>query len=330
MKRILVNDQKMNGLSWYRVQGVFTYLEKDMPDVKFGYSDEKFSWREMLHWDIMHFNRATGKPALEALSNIKALGKQVWLDWDDNIFEIDEHHQHSQYFNNDDNRKITIEIIKIADVITVTTNYLKSIIEPYNSNVIVIPNSYNDDIFPFRDMTNVTRDKIVLWRGSHFHRHDLFDFKDYLTPAIERNNKYTWAFMGDDPWFIRNEKTTKSIRYIPPKDAIGFYYDLYKAKPLVVHVPLKDSTFNLAKSNIAMLEAILAGTVTISPNTEEWVHKGNVTYKNRQEYADKLEAFIYSSDAYITKHYNQLVEEVKDKFLLSKNNELRKEIIRNL
>ena len=97
MKRVLINNQKMNGLSWYRVQGVFTYLEKEMPEVKFGYDDPNFTWREMLNWDIVYINRASGKGSLEALSNIKNLKKKLWLDFDDNIFYLDKKHQHHDY-----------------------------------------------------------------------------------------------------------------------------------------------------------------------------------------------------------------------------------------
>lgn len=329
MKRVLINNQQMNGLSWYRIQGVFCYLEKEMPEIKFGYSDEKFTWREMLNWDIIHFNRANGKQALEAITNLKMLKKTIWLDFDDNVFELDEQHQHHGAYN-DEVKSINKEVFKLADVITVTTQYLKDILSEYNKNVIVIPNSYNEEIFPFRDMTKVNRDPIVLWRGSNFHRHDLFEYKDQIYNSIKNNDKFVWAFFGDDPWYFRDKYTSKQIKYIPPRDGVIYFNELYNAKPLVIHVPLKFDNFNLAKSNIAMLEAVLAGTVVIAPDTPEWQHEGVIRYKDAEDYRNKLEGFIYSSNEYITKHYNLLVEQVKDKFLLSKNNELRKEIIKNL
>jgi hypothetical protein len=330
MKRVLVNNQKMNGLSFYRVQGVFAYLEQEMPEIKFGYDSPDFSWREMLHWDIVYFNRASGKESLEALNNIKALKKRIWLDFDDNTFYLDKKHQHHDHYAKSETTEIFKKILAVADVVTVTTNYLKSIFEEYNSNIIVIPNSYDERMFPFRDMGNIERPKVVLWRGSNFHRHDLFQFKEQLIKITSENKNFTWAFMGDDPWFIKNDENENVIKYIPPSDAIKYYYELYNNSPLLVHVPLKNDEFNLAKSNIAMLEAVLAGTTVLAPKTEEWEHNGVFTYTSEKDYYEKLQALIYSSDTYITKHYNLLVEEVKDKFLLSKTNELRKEIIRNL
>lgn len=319
----------MNGLSWYRVQGVFAYLEKEMQDVKFGYSNDSDTWREMFHWDIIYFNRAFGVQALEVLRNLKLLKKQLWLDYDDNIFNLDKQHQHYETYIDKTTIEANKEIIKLADVITVTTVFLKDLLSEYNTNIIVIPNSYNDHIFPFRDMSDIVRDDIILWRGSNFHRHDLFDFKDQIS-EITKDSRLKWVFMGDDPWFIKTTENEKNIIYIPPSDAVSFYKDLYKSKPFLLHVPLKNDDFNLAKSNIAMLEAILAGTTILAPKTHEWEHDGVFTYTDKHDYLEKLRALSYSTNTYIEKHYKLIVEEVKDKFLLSKTNELRKEIIKNL
>lgn len=330
MKRVLINNQKMNGLSWYRVQGVFTYLEKEMPEVKFGYDDPNFTWREMLNWDIIYINRASGKAGLEALNNIKNLKKKLWLDFDDNIFYLDKKHQHHDYYANNETIETFKKLLALADVITVTTNYLKSIFKEYNENIIVIPNSYDERMFPFRNMNNIERNNVILWRGSNFHRHDLYQFKEKIIKLTSENKKFIWAFMGDDPWFIKNDNNESVIRFIPPSDAMKYYNDLYNNSPLLVHVPLKNDNFNLAKSNIAMLEAVLAGTTVLAPKTEEWEHNGVFTYDSEEDYYEKLQALIYSSNSFITKNYNLLVEEIKDKFLLSKTNELRKEIIKNL
>jgi len=329
MKRILINNQQMNGLSWYRVQGVFSYLEKEMDNVVFSYTKDSDTWREMFRWDIVHFNRAFGVQSLEVLRNLKLLKKQIWLDFDDNIFKLDKQHQHYNAFLDNNAIEANKEIIRLADVVTVTTKFLKDLFAEYNDNIIVIPNSYNDHIFPFRDMSNTVRNNLIVWRGSNFHRHDLYDFKDQIT-EVTKDSRFKWVFMGDDPWFIKTNDNENNILYIAPKDAVAFYKDLYTASPLLFHVPLKNDDFNLAKSNIAMLEAVLAGTTILAPKTEEWEHDGVFTYTSKEDYLTKLKALSCSTNTYIEKYYNLLVEEVKDKFLLSKNNNLRKEIIRNL
>lgn len=330
-----LDNTKLNGVSWYRLQGVFFYLLKDLPNVIIESLKGNESWHDIMQYDAFYFVRAQGQQSLDAIRNLKRLGKTIWLDYDDDIFNVKLQHPSHNVFSNEQLQNTIKEIIKLGDVVTVSTHYLREQLLPYNSNIIVIPNSHNDYIFNFK--TNHVRNTDILWRGSRFHNYDLYPYKQEFTELNEANT-CNWVFASEEkPWFYMkdddgspaNTEFNKKIIHVGAVEVVKYLFDLYAYNPLVVHVPLAFVEFNLSKSNIALLEAALSGTTAVVPRTAEWMLNGALNYSNNQEYKELIQNVI-NGEIDVNKNYQYLIEDIMDRFALSKNNKLRLEILKNM
>ena len=324
---------KMNGLSWYRIQGVFFHLKKLVPGLEIESLKGNEGWHDVMQYDAFYFSRSQGDNSLEAIRNLKKLKKIIWLDYDDDIFTVKAQHPSAKVFNNLQLQNSVKEILKLANVVTVTTEHLKTKLLPFNSNIIVIPNSHNDIIFNFKK--NHIRTTDLLWRGSQFHNYDLYPYKPQVSRLIESNSN-KWVFVGENPWFYMrdddgseaNTTFNSKIIHIPAVEVTKYLFDLHAYSPMMVHVPLAFAEFNLSKSNIAILEAAISGTTAIVPNTPEWLLSGALNYSNNEEYESLLQQVI-NGEIDIDKNYQLLIEDIMDRFCLSKNNLLRAEILKN-
>lgn len=328
-KRLVLTNLKMNGLSWYRLQGVFKYVAEAVSNLEITFTDDKDTWHTIFQNDIYYIPRPNGQQYLQNIATLKGLKKTVVIDWDDDFMSLPKHHPSYRHFNNPQTIKANIESIKMADVVTVSTQYLKDLLSPYNENVILIRNAFNDNMFSFKKNPQRTSD--IYWRGSQFHRGDIFSFIDEMSELIAKNS-VKWVFNGSDdfwPLLIKIPEHSGKIHHQPPADVIQYMYFLSKYNPLLVHIPLEDNKFNKSKSNIGLIEACLAGTIPVCPNWEEWRLDGALNYDNPKEYFDLISNVI-KGEIDVEKQYNQLVESIKDSLILSKENQKRIELFKNL
>ena len=323
-------DLKMNGLSYYRNQGVFYYVSKALPNLEMSFAGDKDTWHNTFMNDVYYINRPMGQQHLNTIRHLKSLKKIVIIDWDDTPFSLPVTHPSYRAYSSKQMMDANVEILKLADVVTVSTQELVEVMKPFNSNIVLIRNAFNDYLHDFK--VNPTRKSDVFWRGSQFHRHDLYAFKDEMAKLIIENDN-NWVFNGgDDHWFLHNEtlEHARKIQHLPPRDVINYMSMLSNYSPLVVHVPLENNKFNKSKSNIALLEGALSGTTAVCPDWEEWsMLDGALTYSDQEGYLKLMEA-IFRGEIDINKEYETLVTSIKDKLVLSKENKKRIELFKNL
>lgn len=328
-KKLRVINLKMNGLSWYRSQGVLRYIENEVPNLEITFTGDSDSWHDLMMQDIYYMPRPQGSRYLQNIYALKNLKKSIWIDWDDDFMSLPTHHPSYRAYSNPNELKATIEIIKLADVVTVSTKYLLDLLKPYNENILLVRNAFNDYFHEFKKTPIRTSD--IYWRGSQFHRGDLYSFKDQMSSLIEANSN-RWVFNGgDDFWFLHLDSKDHigKMHHEPAKDVISYMSMLTKYNPLLVHVPLEDNKFNRSKSNIALIEACLAGTIPVCPDWEEWLLDGALNYSNASDYLTLIQNVI-RGEVDIEKQYSLLVESIKDTLVLSKENKKRIELINNL
>ena len=308
-RKLTVTNLKMNGLSWYRSQGVLGYLQDVIPNLDIDFTGDKDTWHNLFMGDIYYIPRPQGRQYLNNIVAIKKLKKKIWIDWDDDFMSLPKHHPSYAVYNNIEEMKATLESIKLADVVTVSTQYLKDLLTPYNSNIILVRNAFNDYFHTFKESPKRNTD--IYWRGSQFHRGDLYTFKDQMRNLIT-NHPNKWIFNGgDDHWFLHLETKEHSTKIIhePARDVITYMEMLTMYNPLVVHVPLEDNKFNRSKSNIALVEACLAGTIPVCPDWEEWQLGGALNYSTPQQYEDLIKQSI-NGDIDIESNYKLLVDSI--------------------
>lgn len=311
--------------SFYRAAGPFSQLRKIM-DIELKLP-RQISWSDILLCDAVFSLRPCSPEHLKLICAAKDLKKPVWVDFDDDFSSIPKANPASKVYNNDKVQSCVKDCISLADIVTVTTGFLKERLAILNKNIVVVPNAIDTDILPPRQKES---NQVVLWRGSATHDEDL---NFYTTEIVEIAKKYpnmSFEFLGFPFWNTMNQMPKENTKILSPVDIPVYFHALSTIRPKVMQVPLMDSPFNRSKSNIAYLEGCYGGAVTLAPDWNEWRHPGCVGYKSKDDYWYQLEQIIQMSPSDAMSASASGWEYILDTLTLSKVNKIRKEILENL
>lgn len=323
-----------DGTSFYRAYGIFPNLHKKMGrNLDVTTFRGGFTWADVGSFDVLFLQRPMTEQIMKLATYAKSLGVKVWTDFDDNLFELPP--ESRAFFDfHDEVRKVMMRILQVSDVVTVSTPALKEYFELYKvKNIEVVPNALNDDWFtPAREHNATSKD--IVWRGSETHVADLIYFNEQITRAIG-NTDDTFHFLGYLPFLVAHQFETyaKGLCGTPemrvhahkPEDIKIYHENLQSIAPRLMHVPLIGNALNIAKSNIAWIEATFAGAVCIAPKWAEWEKPGVLTYSSQEEF----ESLLTSTMNY-TKEWEKSMEYIKKNLLLSHVNEQRATILERL
>jgi len=329
MKLLVVTVNKNDSTSFYRANGVLGDLKKQMPleITSINYTDMlDWTWATFIMFDVIFMQRPFREVGFQIAQFCRNLNIPLWIDYDDNLLDIPKDNKSYAVYGNDIVKKNIIETIKLANVVTVSTNALKEVLKAHNPNIRVIPNAFNDHIFNYRSQTIRKRGNLMLWRGSDTHNLDIYTYKDQINEMQSLFTNCVFAYCGFNPFFI-NETSNK--RHFKTIDPIQYFKQIYGWSPMAMQVPLADSIFNRCKSNIAWIEGSFAGAVCLVPDWEEWQMPGTVRYSNPAEYGEKMKLLLNNNFNY--RKYNDLSwEYIMDNLTLSKVNGQRIEILKGL
>jgi len=296
IKLLAVTPMEFDGTSYYRAHGVFPDLVKQMGNqlqiIKYkGDFGQAYNWSDLINFDILFLQR----PSLDAAKRMrltqycKDLGIKVWIDFDDNLFDLP---RENRMFDDvtPQIKQDMITLIKLADVVTVSTKALKEFFATIGVVAEVVPNALNEDCTPMAKGYNSSNKEQVLWRGSETHQGDLYfnGVQNFICDAIEKRENTHWHFMGYDPWYITSFFDKDKITCAKAEDIMVYFKNLQKLKPNLLHFPLMVNSLNLCKSNIAWIEATSVGATIIAPDWEEWQRPGVINYKSFEHYGELL------------------------------------------
>jgi hypothetical protein len=335
IKLLAIHPMEFDGTSYYRAHGIFPNLIKQFNhqlriDKYQGDFGRGYNWTDLQYYDILFLQR----PCLDAAKRIrlvnycKDLGIKIWIDFDDNLFDLPNENRLQEDVTNEI-RKDMVTILKLADVITVSTKALKEFFATLGLVTEVVPNALNEDITPMAEDYNtpLIGDPIkLLWRGSDTHQGDLYYSQNEIFKAIDIRQNTHWHFMGYNPWFITNGMEKGHYTYHKSEDLMIYFRNLRKVKPQLVHFPLMPNALNFGKSNIAWIESTAAGAVIIAPDWEEWRKTGVINYTSQEHYGELLTRSL-DGDAELWK---QSRDYIMENLTLDKVNEQRVRIIERL
>lgn len=262
----------------------------------------------------------------------KHYGKPVWVDFDDDLFSIpEENHVHPLYASKA-TRDNVAQAAANADIVTVSTEFLKTQIELHSGskNVQVIPNAHNDYVYSMNRSLYPRDYRVVMWRGSDTHLGDLSRYSEDLIKAIRTHTEWKWVFVGWNPYFITKYLRKDNFTYFPPTSIHRYYESLMHIQPDLHIVPLADCTFNRSKSNCAWLEGTWAGAAVLGPDFDEWRKPGLSTYVDARGITEEFDRMFGLSHKKLQQHRKYSVEYIKENLLLSKVNLKRKKILKDL
>ena len=316
----VASSSAVDATSWYRSYGPLNALK-----LKHGISLNRLSqvtWAELGCSDVLFLQRPHAPEHIALIKLAKSIGVKVWCDYDDLLCSLTPDNPAFDYFGQFSSN--IMFAIQNADWITVSTQFLRDEYFKHNKNISVVPNAWNDIIHPKPFNNDKKRQTLgprsVFWRGTDTHIKDLHDVRDEIKALSKLS---AWSYMGFCPWFLRD-----TGQKINPLDIVTYMDFMQRTQFSVVVVPLHDSPFNRAKSNIAWIEGTVAGAVCVAPDFAEWKRPGVINYSSSLSFSDAVEeALLRSSDG----AYNAMSRAfVDENLMLSKVNFKRLEVLEKL
>lgn len=283
-----------DGTSFYRGIGPLGRMKKDYCGLEVIMA-KRAVWTEPALADVAFIQRGCSNQHLEFATLAKEWGLPVWADYDDDLFQVPEENPAYQMYSQPEVQHAAIEIIRLADVVTVTTDELKRKLSAWNKNVIVIPNAIDEKMLRYRAELPRRENFTILWRGGPTHRRDIETVSPEIIDVVAASNA-TIFFQGYRPKRLQEALGPKcqAKGWIPFSSYFRFIHDV--VRPNLTIVPLEDTAFNRSKSNIAWIESCFAGAPALAPDWEEWHRPGVITYSSPADFKEKLNWAIQNPD----------------------------------
>jgi hypothetical protein len=271
--------------------------------------------------DMVFMQRPFNDDHAKTAERVKSLGIPLWVDYDDDILSVPTTNLAFPAYLPLNIKKNIAYCLTVASAVSVSTNALYRSYNRFNDKIFIIPNAYDKRYHgEFLEKSEMA----VVWRGGWSHLPDLYEEKENIIKAANSiaGKKYTWVFVGADPWFITDHVKHNMIMTggVPFKD----YYDgLKKINPRLSIFPLRKTQLNICKSNCSWIETTAAGAVMVAsqdfpefrrPGVIQGFGKGFLELledgvKNELE-GLKLEATTYIKDELSIERVNQQRERV--------------------
>lgn len=301
------------------------------------------AWEWLVQSDAVFLQRPFDRLHIEACVTARMFNRPVWLDWDDDLTVVSRHNPQYHKFPPAEMRQRMARLLMLADVVSVSTEQLRDraldlVFSPDTPKAVrdemdrgkvrVIPNACH---WAFNESP---RQKRVVWRGGTSHNEDVLEFLPVIR-EVSRLPQYVdwkWTFLGNPPPQVYDAILPGNLDEPGYVDSAHMYMSAFGyLGPWLAIVPLKDTLFNRAKSNLAWLEATCAGALTLAPDWPEWRRPGVVLYKDPKDFGTQLKLGLDAFNA--TRLSGNVIVSRKwlvDNLTLERVNAARWEIIRKI
>jgi hypothetical protein len=287
-------------------------LDIDVTNIK-----NEISWLELSGSDIGFMQRPY-TPQHVAVAKLIKQQMPLWIDFDDLLTAVPESNPSYITYAADKTHESIARLVHLADVVTVSTEALKTYLG--REDIRVIPNAYNDYRLPTERNVVKRKGKIVLWRGTNSHAGDITAHKDAINALIKHNPDTRFIFVGSIPWML--DLSAENMDHVAAQTMYEYFQLVDELAPDMMIVPLEDNVFNQCKSNIAWIETARNGTTVVAPLWGSWAAPGVCGYTD--------DFFTTANDALNNGGKDWAGwDYVKENLLLSKINELRAEVVRD-
>ncbi|PWB82181.1 MAG: hypothetical protein C3F08_00250 [Candidatus Methylomirabilota bacterium] len=279
--------------------------------------------------DILVCQRQLSDDVLEFGREQKALGKTIIYELDDDFWHLPVKNPAYQYYQAGGLARLA-GFIRAADVVTVSTEPLKRVVDTMHDRVVVLPNAVDPDLADTIAASRVAqpacRDAKVRigWSGSNFHDGDLDCAIDAIITVAKRP-EVQLIFFGWAPERVRREIPAGKLEVYPFVPTNNYYHAMASLRLDIGLAPLRDNRFNEAKSNLKYLEYSMFRIPTVAspvyPYTCTITHgeDGILVKKNRhQEWLRQLTWLVEDKTARDRLARNAYAT-VRDRFHLKTN-----------
>lgn len=280
---LAVVPTQSDATSFYRAGGPLSHLARNF-DVKVNLAS-MYNWFSIGFSEIVFMQRPYTKDHLQIAEMVSRMGSKLWIDYDDDLFNLTADNPAYHTYQNEQTQSNITKIMEMCDVMTVSTEDLKTKAEKnplMKGKVVVIRNAMPSHIVPWKK--HLKRNSLVLWRGSHTHQRDVMSVANEIMEQSKKHDKWTWEFIGGTLWFMTENMPDNRTLCVEPIDIQDYFDHIHMVAPAVIIAPLVNTSFNRAKSNIAWLEGIYAGAVCVGPDLPEWKVPGCLRYEDPEHF----------------------------------------------
>lgn len=257
---------------------------------------------------------------------------------DDDLLNIDK--THPEYAKYSSKGKAIEYLIKNADLVTVSTDYLKTKFSSFN-NVELIPNALDERIWCTKQDEGIFKDKTIRigYMGSHTHDSDLILVKKVIENLkkkfAKKNKKISFDIIGG-----MSEKVNWINPITIPQNKSQYPQFVKWLKKTVnwdiAIAPLADTNINQSKSEIKYLEYTGLGLAVvysdIGPYHEIIKNENNgllVQENDPNQWEEQIHKLLHNSELR-SKIKNNSRQKIREKYLIKHRTELWLKIIEKL
>jgi glycosyltransferase involved in cell wall biosynthesis len=169
------------------------------------------------------------KDAINIITNLKKLGIKVIIDIDD-YWHLDPSHGLYEQVKREGIPQISINCLKLADLVVVPTSILANEVKQFNQNVVVLANALDPTEEQFKSKPSESDKLRIGWLGGSSHIKDLELIKG-ISSIGEYNNKSQIVLCGfDTRGTVREiDPQTGQVqeRQMNPTETVWFMYELF-------------------------------------------------------------------------------------------------------
>jgi hypothetical protein len=314
--------------SWYRGAGPLAALQKTM-NLQFTFfdvnQDPAALWPTLKLCDLVFMQRPCSPAHFNALQKAKDVGIPVYLDMDDDNLSVPKDNPMFHQYNQMPVKDAIVKLARHCDILTVSTEKLKTKYGIYQKNVFVIPNALDDCLLRHRSLPKV-RSKMILWRGTPTHKKNLNVIADKLVSLSSKHKDWKWGFLGWDPDFTENMKNTQIMG---ANGCIETYKALVQLAPKICYYSLTNNDHAQARSHVSWLEYTFGGGMTIAPKHPEFERPGILNFSTPEEFESICDSAL-KGEIDIQKHVDESWKDIQENYMLSRINDLRRQVITQL
>ncbi len=286
--------------------------------------------------DVVVFHRPESDEYYRLAEMLKSDGKKIVMDNDD-TFRLSWHPlcqftPDAVEVNLKTRAKAIERFLKIADLVTTTTETLANEYREINNNVVILPNCVDEMDWdePLRNETDKVRIGLV---GSASMEYDYLHIKGVLRKLSERKDIQLFMFgLGDAKHRKENPRVVEAfkddykfwdsldIEHQPWCDISDYPTKLNEARLDLMLIPRKDNYFNRCKSNVKFLEASMCEVPVIAQSFDDGPYEeikegyNGWLIKDNSEWEKTINQIIKN------KKYRQEVGKQAKKYTLNKFN----------
>src|SRR5882672_1606537 len=171
--------------SWYRGIGPLSALKKENKEIQFLFSNP-LNHASLKLADLVFMQRPCLPEHFNQMLIAKDLGIPVWVDFDDDNLSVPKDNPTYPQYGQPQIKDSIVKLARNADVLTVSTEFLKKKYGIYNKNTIVVPNALDEVFLKFRHFPPGNRQKMLLWRGTMTHQRNLEIVQDNIIRLAQR------------------------------------------------------------------------------------------------------------------------------------------------